>query len=170
MFDEGNRIMLLSFARWRTPLVAVGLLALVCGLAGCARKGRAVVKGTVTFANKPLKFGTVSFFTVDNRVGTTRIANGSYTMTDAPIGDVKIVVTLPPPPGMMMGGSLPKPPPGMGQMKPPPGMEPKSGSETPMMDPRDLPRIPAKYTKAETTDLTWKVGKGEQTHNIELNP
>ena len=164
--------MLLSVTRWRTRLVAVGLLALFIALPGCGKK-RAVVKGKITWDNQPLKMGTIAFIAADNRSGSAQIANGTYTVNDAPTGDVKIVITMPPKPMAMLMGkgvSMPKPPPGMAPMKPPPGMEPKGDSGSPMIDPKDIPNIPAKYTSLESTPLTFKVQSGENTHDIALTP
>jgi hypothetical protein len=88
--------MLLSDTRWRTRLVAVGLLALF-SLPGCGKK-RAVVKGKITWNNQPLKMGTIAFIAANNLTGSSQITNGTYTVNDAPVGDVKIVITMPPKP------------------------------------------------------------------------
>src|SRR6266446_5377533 len=80
---------------------AVGILFLV-GLisadAGCGTKynARAVVKGKVTIGEKHLTAGTVAFFADGNRSGSGKIEeDGTYTISDAPIGDCKVTVSVP---------------------------------------------------------------------------
>lgn len=141
-------------------------LALLIPLsAGCgANKGKAVVKGTVTFKGKLLKAGNIAFQTADNRVGTARIdATGHYIVQDAPIGEAKITVLMPSAPLVTA-----KPPPGM-SMKPPPGMEPPKEAVA-SSDPRDFVTLPPKYAVISTTVLTFTVKAGENTHDITLTP
>src|SRR5262245_51037409 len=89
-------------------LLLVGLLIVSVGC-GPNYKARAKVTGKVTFAGKPLTAGTVMFFGKDNLTGSATIdKHGMYAMNDAPIGEVKITVTVPRPPegglGMMKAG------------------------------------------------------------------
>jgi hypothetical protein len=155
-----------------------GLAARACGLGllllvvaapiGCQSKATGVVKGKVTFANKPLGIGTVAFFAADNRHASGAIQrDGTYTINDAPVGDVKIVITVPSRSSMMMmgRGGPPKPP---KDMKMPSEMLPPgyTGPE----GPGEYVPISERYAKLETTDLTYTVTKGEQTHDIPLKP
>ncbi len=154
----------------RKGLVALPLL--VCtflGLIGCGpgQKDRAVVKGKVTIGGQALTGGTVTFTTKDNRQGTATIhPDGTYEMGDAPQGDVTITVAVPQPSakekmmGIEMGKDkkMPEPPGGKDSKMPMPAM------------PDKFVLIPEKYSKVETSGLTYKVGKGEQTKNIELTP
>ncbi len=138
--------------------------------AGCTDpyKARGVVKGQVTIGGKPLNAGTVSFVTKDNRSGSATIdAKGNYVMGDAPIGDVQATVTVPKMGGMaaMGHGAQPKQPAGMPEMKPPDG---SGGPPAPAIDPTKMVQIPDKYGSVDSSGLTYKVGKGEQTINIEL--
>jgi len=146
----------------------LGLLALSVGC-GPSSKARGIVKGKVTFAGKALPSGNVGFFGANNLTGTGIIdKDGNYTILDAPLGEVKISVTVPqgPPPGMMMG-------PGMAASKGMTSVDPSgSGKSIPLLPtaPTNVMPIPEKYAKPETSGLTLKVEKGEQTHDITLNP
>jgi hypothetical protein len=156
--------MLSAIPRRFVRCCALALTLVIPLSAGCgANKGKAVVTGTVTYKGKTLKAGIVSFQTADNRVGSARIdATGHYAVNDAPVGEAKITVTMPSAP-LATG----KPPGGMA-MKPPPGMEPPK--ETTSSDPRDYIPLPPKYAALNTTDLTFTVKSGENTHDITLNP
>src|SRR5262245_6990748 len=81
-------------------LLLLGLLALSVGC-GPNYKARATVKGKVTFGGKALTVGSVMFHGKDNLTGSATIdKDGNFVMNDAPIGEVKITVTVPkPPPG-----------------------------------------------------------------------
>jgi hypothetical protein len=143
------------------------LLVVLAAPAGCSSKAKGVVKGKVTFNNRPVVMGTVAFVADDNRTGSGTISrDGSYTVTDAPVGKVKIVVTVPQRGPMMgRGFSMPKPP---KDMKMPAEMQPPDGTD--LKDPGGQVPIPDKYTKAETTPLEYTVTRGEQTHDIPLTP
>src|SRR5437870_11885977 len=86
---------------------------LLLGLAfsvGCGsnHQARATVKGTVTFAGKNLTVGSVMFYGKDNMTASASIdPKGNYVMNDAPLGEVKITVTVP---------TMPR---GLGKMKMP---------------------------------------------------
>src|SRR5438067_9823982 len=100
--------------RRRLPLLEMLGLALAA-LPGC-KEGKAIIKGTVTFAGKRLQAGTVNFVTADNRTGSATInLDGTYTMADAPVGDVKVFIGVPRPPRGTV--SVSKPPRGVGEMK-----------------------------------------------------
>jgi len=139
-------------------LLLLGLMALSVGCT--SSKGRAIVKGQVTFDGTPLPSGSVTFSGANNATGTATIEDGKYVMNDAPLGEVKITVTAPPP--------LP--------MGPRPGTVDKGSVDPehperriPIMSPltKRLP-IPEKYASPATSGLTFKVERGEQTHDINL--
>jgi len=112
------------------------------------------------------------FITDDNRSGSTVIdQKGNYVMTDAPVGDVKITVTVPKLGGMAaMRGGKPGPPKSpVGEMKDPNNSE-QGSTPQPAMDPSKIVPIPDKYSDVKTSGLTYKVEKGEQTHDIPLTP
>jgi hypothetical protein len=160
--------MSLSRIALATRVCGLGLLLLVLGPAGCGpSKATGVVHGKVTFNNRPVVMGNVVFVGDNNRVGSGVIGkDGSYTVSDAPVGKVRIVVTVPKRP-MMMGGrgmSMPKPP---KDMHMPAEMTPE-GSE--LKDPGNQIPLPDRYSDANTTPLEFTVTKGEQNFDIKISP
>ncbi len=148
------------------------MLGFVLVVIGCGPnyKARAVVRGKVTFAGKNLTTGDVMFHGPNGMTGMAAIKeDGSYEMMDAPLGEVKVTV------------SVPKVPPGgVSRMKV--GME-KRADEVKSVDPtgsgrsitmgsipKNIVPIPDKYGFIEQTPLTYTVVKGEQTHDIKLDP
>lgn len=76
-------------------LLAVALSALVVASAGCGGDKRATVSGNVTLGGKGLPGGTITFVSVadDKRVASAGIsADGSYKISDAPVGECKVLV------------------------------------------------------------------------------
>jgi len=135
---------------------------------GSSNKARAKVKGRVKFFDKTLTCGTVAFIASDGRVGSGNIDfEGNYEVSDAPIGDTTITVTVPQGARGPAAGGSPKPPPGVPDMKPPGGL---GGTPSPPIDPSKIVPIPAKYAQTETSGLKYTVEKGEQTKNITLSP
>jgi hypothetical protein len=168
--SDSVRLLMIAFISNR-PWGAFFLCAFVV-LAGCGAPQRATVKGKVTLGDKPLPVGNVMFTTKDNLTGTSVIdKDGNYAINDAPIGDVKISVSVPtlPPGGLEM----------MRRMKNNPGVK-----ETQSVDPNDSSKrigimgdipenivpIPDKYKDAATSGLTYTVKGGEQTFDIKLTP
>ena len=130
-------------------LLVAAVLALTLGC-GPNYKARAVVKGKVTDGHRTLTTGTVVFHGHEGITATASIdPDGNYSMPDAPIGEVKITVTV----------SLP-PPRAFQELKDAPAAK----------IPSEVRPISEKYAKVETTPLTYKVEKGEHVHNIELTP
>jgi hypothetical protein len=147
------------------------LMTLFVFSVGCGPnyKARGSVKGKVTFEGKSLPTGTVVFLGKNNMSGSAAIdKDGNYSLPDAPLGDVTIIVMVPkPPPG------------GLEKMKLPPGtkegksIDPEgSGKSISIMGtlPTHIVPIPDKYGNEATSGLTYTVQKGEQTHNIALTP
>jgi hypothetical protein len=149
------------------------LCALVLFSAGCNRgPERATVRGKVSIDGKPLTTGNVMFWGADNYTGTAVIdKEGNYVLSDAPVGDAKITVTVPkPPPGGMAA---------MQRMQSAP-----IAQETQSVDPNDPSRrisimgdmpseivqIPDKYNDPSTSGLVYSVKGGEQNHDINLTP
>jgi hypothetical protein len=147
------------------------MVAIVLGC-GDSYRSRAVVKGQVTIGGKNLTAGTVEFHSKAeaNKVGVANIdANGNYTMSDAPIGEVMVAVRVPKMTGMAamaQKGGAGAPPPGVA-LKDPSG---QMNMEMNMADPSKIVQIPDKYGDFATSGLTHKVEKGETTHNIPLTP
>jgi hypothetical protein len=156
------------FTRACGGLFILGLLILAIGC-GPNYKARGSVKGKVSFAGKDLTTGTVMFHGKDNITGSATIdKNGNYLMNDAPLGDVKITVSVPKlPPGGLKAIS-----PG-GADKSTKSVDP-SGSGKSITIMGDMPThvvpIPDKYQNVETSGLTFTVKKGEQTKDLPLTP
>jgi len=164
-------------ARTCAGALALGLLVFSAGCGGIDYRSRGSVKGLVTIGTKNLTAGTVTFtsaidpaYTASAKIDKT----GNYHMPDAPLGDVKVTVFVP---ALPMGG--------LARMKggPPPTKEAKDKDKASVSpeDPSkrisimgDMPDyvvpIPDRYGNIETSGLTYKVQRGEQTHNIPLTP
>jgi hypothetical protein len=125
--------------RLRTT-IAVSLL--VVTLAGCGGSGTATeVTGTVKMNGAPLPGGKVTFVYADGKTNpaTTIIQqDGKYTLVLPPEGAVKIAVEGQGRPSVVQKGA------------PPPT------------------KIPAKYTQAQSSGLTYTIIKGKQTKDLEL--
>jgi hypothetical protein len=162
--------MLCHSPRVCSGLLFLGLFALA---AGCtpSYKARATVKGKVTFAGKALTTGSVMFYGKNNITGSASIdKDGNYVMNDAPLGDVTITVSAPvPPPEAIMRRGGPRGKAGKESKSVNPENPSQSIPLMPAMPSRFVP-IPEKYAKPETSGLTYKVEKGEQTHDITLTP
>jgi len=129
-------------------------------LAGCG-PGTGSISGKVTYKDKALPGGTVTFFTSDQRVKTAIIGtDGSYTIDKVAAGPAKISVSPPVP--------LPKMPKGM-TMDPAKmgGAPPDAGAAAPSADVQPV-SLPERYQDPEKSGLTFTVTKGKQNHNIEL--
>jgi len=122
---------------------------LVLGVSGCGTKGAAnSVSGKVTLNDEPVK-GLVVFVGADNKeVSAPTNPNGTYTLDNPPLGQVKVLVKTVGPVG------VDTPPP-----KDAPNM-PKAGGVAP----------PAKYASAATSGLTYEVKAGKHTYDIPLKP
>jgi hypothetical protein len=170
----------MSVTRYLSLCGLVMLLALVLTAFGCGpgQKDRARVKGKVTVkGGEPVTMGTVTFSSKDGkRSGSSSIdANGLYDMSDAPIGEVDVTITTPTQSGAakmkgmagMPGGLMNKP---ADTTKPsqklPEGFD-AAKMKVPEM-PEKLVGVDEKYSKVGESGLSYKVEKGEHTHNIEL--
>ncbi len=150
---------------------AAGLLAVALVAAGGCSKGKATVTGKVKLKDgRPVSVGTISFWGPDNRVGSSALgADGSYTIADAPIGEVKITVVPPPQRIAMAGrGGMPEAPPGLGM---PADKVPEGMSKDPLKAQQAVP-VNDRYKDPSTTPLKWTVAssKAPQEHDIELDP
>jgi len=148
-------------ARAAAGLLVLGWLVLSVGCG--PNYARGTVKGKVTFGNKSLTAGSVMFYGKDNVTGVATIGtDGTYVMNDAPLGEVKITVTVPklPPGGMKHLKDAP-----VGPVMPGDTTPPTAGKI-----PTHVVPIPEKYSKVETSGLTYVVKKGEQEHDLPLTP
>jgi hypothetical protein len=130
-------------------VAAFGLLALLA--AGCQGKGD--VSGKVTYKDKPLVFGTVTFEGSDRNLHYANIErDGSYSVTGVATGEAKVAVS---------------------------STNPKSSDFTPLQregGPAPPPRpdypgwfaIPPKYDTTFTSGLTYPIKRGSNEINIEL--
>jgi len=156
------------FKRLHPAAVLVGLLALAA--AGCGKHATTTVRGKVTFGNQPVGMGRVIFLAADNTQGTAQLgADGTYTMTDAPVGDVRIAVEIPQRPNIMT--QLPPAP----WDKPPADGSQPSVPEAEKMKSSTVPTgtwtyIPDKFKDPSTSGLTWTVPAGGGDHDLPLTP
>jgi hypothetical protein len=155
---------------WMRRLPTVGLIVGLAMLAGCGAKANSqtgVVEGKVTIGGIDANSGNV-IFTVNGTSITGIIdGDGNYRAIGVPAGNAQITVTsVPGPaltsssgPGGLGGGPATKMPPT--DIKDMPGM----GTGVPRG--KQVP-IPARYSKPETSGLTYTVKNGTQTHDIQL--
>ncbi|MBI1914706.1 MAG: hypothetical protein HYS12_08210 [Planctomycetes bacterium] len=135
-------------------------------LAGCSG-GKGDITGEVTYKGEPLPYGRISFVSEVGRHDAFHadIIRGKYTIQGCPAGPVKISIESLKPPtkqelekakntGLGEGG---------GQTISPELL--KALTEDP---PLKYVKIPPKYAKPETSELTYTVEKGSQTYNIPL--
>lgn len=160
----------MSLSRPRSWFFLVGLAAAV-GVAGC-NKPVGTVTGKVSYNGLPLKGGNVTLANAEagpSYSGTIG-EDGMYTILNAQAGEYKVCVetaSLKPDPS-----SMPKTP----KVDP---KAPKSGDDIPAVgsnprraqEARNVKKyvpIPDKYSKTESTDLTYTVVGGNQTNDINL--
>lgn len=142
-----------SMSRFLTAgLLGFGL-ALLAGCSGGGNAKGSNVEGKVTVGGAAANAGEVVF----NVDGTTVVgaisADGTYRAIGVPVGNAKVTVNPPP----AVSGA------------------PKGGDPRLAVDKKDMPgavgavvAIPSKYSKAETSGLTFTVKSGANTYNIEL--
>jgi hypothetical protein len=105
------------------------------------------VGGSVKLNDKPVNYGVVAFHIGDRIVKAPIDPQGNYSINNPPPGEAKVVLLVPPnPPQMAAAGGPPT--------EPPPKFVPVS--------------VPAKYADKATTDLTFTVGTGQQTYDIQM--
>jgi hypothetical protein len=170
--------------------IGVGLFGLAALLAGCARPVGSV-SGKVTFGDKVVKGGTVSFISEDGQPSPSAEIkeDGTYTITHITGGKYKVLVdtsSLKPAGagggyGMIAPGGA-KTPPAKGSTKnsgPPAGADIPEGYKA--SNPFDASKaahaaksakfyvaIPEKYSKPDQTDLVYEFPGGTQTFDIPL--
>jgi hypothetical protein len=134
-----------------------GFLALALAGGGCAKRGgydTADVTGKVLFKGKPLPGGQVTFVAVQGGTATTGTIdeNGSYSVK-APVGDVRIAVD-----NRMLRKTASKGP-----------MLKRPDAEGPSTLKGEYVHYNEKYYGPDTSGLTFKVEKGTNTHDINLD-
>lgn len=180
-------------------MTSTATLSRICGfalltgtliLAGCSRPVGSI-SGKVTYQNKPLKGGSITFVSNEGRksVPATIGLDGTYKIDSIAAGTYKVCVdtsNLKPPtgggPSGYKGGSggkgfVPgggnKPPPGKGGPPPdavvPEGYKPSSPADGALAEnAKRYMKIPDSYKDADKTDLSYTIAGGSQTFDIEL--
>jgi len=130
----------------------VGVFVLLLGslvVAGCGGRKTAQVSGKVTYGKEVLNSGTVAFLADDGALDNGMIKeDGTYALSKAPVGPVKITVQTFPPSPMVV-----RPDAAAGSVK---GSPPK------------YTKIPQSYGDPNKSGLTYTVEPGAQTHDIPL--
>lgn len=139
-----------------TGLLVVLMLGATVGCTGGGQQ-TAKVSGKVYAGDRVVTAGDIRFHGSKGGMGTGKIqGDGSYTVTDAPVGQCKI--TVHPAPAMPRASA------------PPPGVTPitTASSEGVPPNPAKSPPIPDRYQKSESTDLTFTVTSGSNTHDVKM--
>jgi hypothetical protein len=149
-----------------------GLLGLALAAAGGCSSGKATVSGKVAFANgTAVPAGTITFWADDGRQAQATLKpDGSYSMGDAPVGEVKVTVETPKPREGMGGGMR-----GMDPTQSPQGKQGMPADMIPQGEkglPGDIKIIPVpdRYRDKSSTPLTYTVTKGTQQHDFTITP
>jgi hypothetical protein len=131
------------------------LLALGCG--GCGPAGKGNVSGQVTFKGKPLPLGSIAFYAQEGNkdVVTSLIRNGAYAVEGVPAGPAKITVMVVDPAKAGGGGKA---------------ANPKKGGDSAATGPAEAAALPERYRHPDQSGLTYTVTRGDQTHNLVLQP
>lgn len=127
---------------------------LLAGCGGTTADSRAIVTGTATYQNKQLTSGTVKIFNSKAEQISSAIlqADGTFTATDIPLGDIKVTVET-------AGNSI-----GIAGGKAPPGTPTlPSGSSGPSV------AIPEKFKAVATSGLNFKITSSSQRIEIKLD-
>jgi hypothetical protein len=125
-------------------------------LAGCGKKG--TISGTVTYKNKPLPSGTVSFI-CDKVVRSSSInPDGTYTVKDVPAGEAKVTVIV---------GAAAQPI-KVGKGDPAQMIGAKDKSKVVSVESAEIVQIPPEYADPDKSKLTCTVAGGDQKYDIPL--
>lgn len=145
----------------RNPRFGPRLVLLAALVGGGCGGGKGSVSGTVTFKDKPLPTGTITFLDDRNEVlASSAIREGKYAVFNLPVGPTKIIVSTPP--ESPSKRRRPRHLPGVKKSEP-------LGKGSVTTRPAVMVfAIPARYADPAQTDLTFTVQAGEQEHNVEL--
>jgi hypothetical protein len=147
-------------------LAGPGLLGLaLVALGGCGG-GKATVSGKVALGDgTPVSAGTITFWAGENRSAQATLKpDGTYSMGDAPVGEVKVTVETPRPKAGPTG--MGPAPPGVKGM--PPEMVPEEDKGLPG-NVKIVP-VPDKYRDKSSTPLTYTVSRGAQQKDFTITP
>lgn len=139
---------------WGIPMLLGASLLL---LSGCGRGGTATVTGTVTYKDKPLPGGLISFMAEQgNEVARGKIEkDGTYRVNKVPVGNAKIGIQVAEPP-KYAAGTVSK------------EQAAKMGKGSAAAKPADSVQLPKKFGDPSKSGLTYTVQPGQQEHNISL--
>lgn len=134
------------------------LLLIVC-LAPLGCRGRdGEVTGKVTYRGTPLTAGSVTFRSGELVRGASIQKDGTYTLQDCPAGDYKVAVVVP---DLRFAPRPSGAPPIPKTEMPGKAAAEESAAVAPV-------KIDARYKDVNTSGLSYKVGSGGQTIDIEL--
>jgi hypothetical protein len=162
-----------------TALVCFSALVIITS--GCSRPVGSIT-GKVTYKGAPLKGGGISFASTEGlpTVSGNIKEDGTYIIDEIKGGSYKICIDTSflkpasgPGPSTGPGGKKTGPPKGMGAPPPdaniPEGYIPSNPAEAAGIEnARRYIAIPDKYKDPESTDLTYTVVGGPQTHDVDL--
>ena len=135
-------------ANRRTRPIGVFVVLVAASFAGCAKPTTAPVAGKVRYKSDNLLSGMIVFQSEDGRIGRSNIqADGSYSIPDAPIGNVKITVQT---------------------FQPPPQVVPPDKIHSVSVELHRYIKIPEDYADFERSGLRYTVQLGKQTHDVDL--
>lgn len=146
---------------------------------GCSSRATGTIKGKVTYKGTVLKTGNINFVGTEGQGSSAAQIgeDGTYTIATLNAGSYKVVIeTESYNPGRLTAQNKFAPKqndapvkPLDPSIKPPEGYHPSSPADAQALRAGSrYTEIPAKYGKAETTDLTFTVTGGSQTFDIEL--
>ncbi len=135
---------------------------------GCGGDETATVRGKVTLDNNPIEMGSIVMVTEDGkRTGMGTIGpDGTYTVPNAPIGNVKISLAMPP---TLEEPNMPD------DIKDDPKMKDDARKSVKGELPKELKsagkvaRVPRGYMDAVKSPLRLTVKDGENQHDIKLS-
>jgi hypothetical protein len=155
-------------ARFLVRLFSLVVFLSALALAGCGPR-TGIVSGKVTYKNAPLGSGTITFIggpKGDKSQWSPISADGSYQVSNVPVGNVKITVETTAPSNLgSVGGMKPPSVPGVA---PPPDQSTLGGADATKQG--TYVPIPGKYKDAEQSGLSMEVKPGKQEHNVDLAP
>jgi hypothetical protein len=129
---------------------AAGILAALVSLPGCLAAPQGDVEGKVRLDGRDVPSGIVTFAGSDGTVVSAVVHDGSYKVVGVAVGEAKISITDHNPHA-------------------PAGLLNTSGSRRPPGETAVLV-IPERYARPDSSGLTFRVEKGTQKHDIELQP
>jgi hypothetical protein len=128
-----------AMLRLSSTMVAL-LLVVLLGRADDKAGKTGTIEGKVTYKGLPIPAGTVSFHITDGTTVTAALKDGSFRVTDVPVGKARVTFET--------ESAKPK------------------GKDT---DPPKYVKIPQKYAGANTSGLEVIVAAGKQTKDFDLD-